>query len=112
MGSLTAVHLRTRRRGPRRPLPVFFLLSHLAGDGPVRIDGVKVGVCELMGLEIDAPKLGAFAGALNALGLSAPAARAPAPARPRGPEGEAPASLSPTTFRSRPGGPPSHCRCC
>ena len=29
--------------------------------------GVKVGVCEVMGLEIDAPKLGAFAGALNAL---------------------------------------------
>ena len=33
----------------------------------MRIDGVKVGVCEVMGLELDAPKLGAFAGALNAL---------------------------------------------
>ena len=49
------------------PLPTFFMLSHLEDDGPVRIDGVKVGVCEVMGLEIDEPKLGAFAGALNAL---------------------------------------------
>ena len=48
-------------------LPLFFLMSHLEEDGPVRIDGVKVGVCEVMGLEIDGPKLGAFAGALNAL---------------------------------------------
>ena len=47
-------------------LPLFFMLSHLEDDGPVRIDGVKVGVCEVMGLEIDEPKLGAFAGALNA----------------------------------------------
>ena len=52
---------------PPPSLPLFFLLSHLADDGPVRIDGVKVGVCEVMGLEIDGPKLGAFAGALNAL---------------------------------------------
>ena len=52
---------------PPAPLPVFFMLSHLEDDGPVRIDGVKVGVCEVMGLEIDEPKLGAFAGALNAL---------------------------------------------
>ena len=43
------------------------MLSHLEEDGPVRLDGVKVGVCEVMGLEIDEPKLGAFAGALNAL---------------------------------------------
>ena len=28
---------------------------------------MKVGVCEVMGLEIDEPKLGSFAGALNAL---------------------------------------------
>ena len=34
--------------------------------GPVRLDGVKVGVCEVLGLELDEPKLGAFAGALNA----------------------------------------------
>ncbi len=52
---------------PPASLPVFFMLSHLEDDGPVRIDGVKVGVCEVMGLEIDEPKLGAFTGALNAL---------------------------------------------
>ncbi|MCY4528548.1 MAG: hypothetical protein OXD46_05905, partial [Chloroflexi bacterium] len=45
---------------------LFFMLSHLEEDGPVRLDGVKLGVCEVMGLEIDEPKLGAFAGALNA----------------------------------------------
>ncbi len=44
----------------------FFMLSHLEEEGPVRLDGVKLGVCEVMGLEIDEPKLGAFAGALNA----------------------------------------------
>ena len=43
------------------------MLSHLEDDGPVRLDNVKLGVCEVMGLEIDEPKLGAFAGALNAL---------------------------------------------
>ncbi len=48
-------------------LPLFFMLSHLEEDCPVRLDGVKLGVCEVMGLEIDEPKLGAFAGALNAL---------------------------------------------
>ena len=47
------------------------MLSHLDDDGPVRLDGVKVGVCEVMGLEIDEPKLGAFAGALNALDFPA-----------------------------------------
>jgi len=43
------------------------MLSHLEDDGIVRLDGVKLGVCEAMGLEIDEPKLGAFTGALNAL---------------------------------------------
>ena len=52
---------------PPPSLPLFFLMSHLADDGPVRIDGVKIGVCEVMGLELDGPRLGAFAGALNAL---------------------------------------------
>ena len=47
-------------------LPPFFMLSHVEEDGPVRLDGVKLGVCEVMGQEIDEPKLGAFAGALNA----------------------------------------------
>ena len=51
---------------PPPPLPLFFMVSHLDDDGPVRLDGVKLGVCEVMGLELDEPKLGAFAGALNA----------------------------------------------
>ena len=55
---------------PPPELPLFFMLSHL-DDGPVRLDGVKLGVCEVMGLEIDEPKLGAFAGALNALDFPA-----------------------------------------
>ena len=52
---------------PPPPLSRFFMLSHLEEDGPVRLDGVKLAVCEVMGLELDEPKLGAFAGALNAL---------------------------------------------
>ena len=56
---------------PPPELPLFFMLSHLEDDGPVRLDGVKLGVCEVMGLEIDEPKLGAFAGALNALDFPA-----------------------------------------
>ena len=48
-------------------LPFFYMLSHLEEDGIVRMDGVKLGMCEVMGLEIEAPKLGAFTGALNAL---------------------------------------------
>ena len=56
---------------PPPDLPLFFMLSHLEHDGPVRLDGVKLGVCEVMGLEIDEPKLGAFAGALNALDFPA-----------------------------------------
>ena len=56
---------------PPPELPLFFMLSHVEDDGPVRLDGVKVGVCEVMGLEIDEPKLGAFAGALNALDFPA-----------------------------------------
>ena len=54
---------------PKLPpeLPLFFMLSHLDDDGPVRLDNTKLGVCELMGMELDEPKLGAFAGMLNAL---------------------------------------------
>ena len=52
---------------PPLPLPLCFMLSHVEDDGPVRADRVKLGVCEVMGLELDEPKLGAFAGALNAL---------------------------------------------
>ena len=63
----------TRVPAPKPPpdLPLFFMLSHLEEDGPVRLDGVKLGVCEVMGLELDEPKLGAFAGALNALDFPA-----------------------------------------
>ena len=56
---------------PLPELPLLFMLSHVEDDGPVRLDGVKLGVCEVMGLEIDEPKLGAFAGALNALDFPA-----------------------------------------
>ncbi len=56
----------TQAPPPPPALPLFFMVSHLEEDGPVRLDGVKLGVCELMGLELDEPKLGAFAGALNA----------------------------------------------
>ena len=52
---------------PPPSLPLFFMLSHLEDDGPVRLDGVKLAVMEVMGLELDEPKLGAFAGSLNAL---------------------------------------------
>ncbi len=54
---------------PKLPpdLSLFYMLSHLEEDGIVRMDGVKMGMCEVMGLEMEAPKLGAFAGALNAL---------------------------------------------
>ena len=54
---------------PKPPLDLnlFFMLSHLEEDGPVRLDGVKLAVSEVMGLELDEPKLGAFAGSLNAV---------------------------------------------
>ena len=53
---------------PKAPpgLPLAFMLSYLEDDGPVRLDGVQVSICEVLGLELDEPKLGAFAGALNA----------------------------------------------
>ena len=53
---------------PKPPpgLPLAFMLSHLEDDGPVRLDGMKLAVCEVLGLELDEPRLGAFAGALNA----------------------------------------------
>ena len=52
---------------PPPPLSLFFMLSHLEEDGPVRLDGMKLAVMEVMGLELDEPKFGAFAGSLNAL---------------------------------------------
>ena len=53
---------------PKTPpgLPLAFMLSHLEDEGPVRLDRVRVSICEVLGLELDEPKLGAFAGALNA----------------------------------------------
>ena len=56
---------------PLPPLPYCFMLSHLEDHGPVRLDGSKLGVLEVLGLELDEPKLGAFAGALNALDFAA-----------------------------------------
>ncbi len=37
----------TTEAPPKLPpeLPLFFMLSHLDDDGPVRMDGVKLGVC-------------------------------------------------------------------
>ena len=74
---------------PPPELPLFFMLSHLDDDGPMRLDGVKLGVCEAMGLEIDEPKLGAFAGALNALDFPAQLLVQTAPAAPGPSAGEA-----------------------
>ncbi len=88
MSKLKKLFQKVLRRGERNPakesvapedvapklppeLPLFFMLSHLEDDGPVRLDGVKLGVCEVMGMEIDEPKLEAFAGALNALDFPA-----------------------------------------
>ena len=73
---------------PPPPLSYCFMLSHLDEDGPVRLDGVKLGVCEVMGLELDEPKLGAFAGALNALDFPAQLLVQTAPAAPGTPERE------------------------
>ena len=60
--------LRKNRPEERVPpaLPQSFLISHVEEDGPVRADGVKLAVLEVLGLEIDEPGIGAFAGALNA----------------------------------------------
>ena len=52
---------------PPPALPVFFMLSHAEEDGLVRMDQVKLAVAEVMGMELDGPKLESFAGALNAL---------------------------------------------
>ena len=70
VGSQTSEAEEAERKLPPDP-SLFFMLSHLEDEGPVRLDGVKLGVCEVMGLEIDEPKLGAFAGALNALDFPA-----------------------------------------
>ena len=51
---------------PPPELPLFFMVSHLEDDGIVRLDGMKVAACEVMGIETDEPQIGAFAGALNA----------------------------------------------
>ncbi len=51
---------------PLPELPLCFMLSHLEPEGPVRLDGLRLSIIELAGLELDEAKLGAFAGALNA----------------------------------------------
>ena len=61
-----------RERQPAEPkplpaLPAYAMLSHLEEDAPVRIDGERIAVTEVLGMEIDEPKLSAFAGTLNAL---------------------------------------------
>ena len=43
---------------PPPPLSLFFMLSHLEEDGPVRLDGVKLAVLEVMGLELENPSWG------------------------------------------------------
>ena len=53
------------------PLPQCFMLSHVEEEAVVRLDGTRLGVCEVLGLELDEPRLGSFAGALNALDFSA-----------------------------------------
>ena len=67
-GRAAAHHSEPAAVEPKAPpgLPLAFMLSHLEDDGPVRLDRQKLGVCEVLGLELDEPKLGAFAGALNA----------------------------------------------
>ena len=69
MKKTSDITIRSQKESGSKPLPelpLFFMLSHLEEDGPVRLDGVKLGVCEVVGVELDEPKLGAFAGALNA----------------------------------------------
>ena len=82
------------------------MLSHLEEDGPVRLDGVKLGVCEVMGLELDEPKLGAFAGALNALDFPAQLLVRQHPPR-LGNRERSSSRPSRTTCPRRPGPPPS-----
>ena len=98
----------TETPAPKPPpeLPLFFMLSHLDDDGPVRLDGVKLGVCEVMGLEIDEPKLGAFAGALNALDFPAQLLVRQHPPRLEAGCGRSSRSPSRTTFPRRRGPPP------
>ncbi len=51
---------------PPPTLAPLFMISCVEDDGPVRADGRKLAICEALGLEIDEPGIGAFAGALNA----------------------------------------------
>ena len=73
---MTSAHQETATQPASRPaktlpLPQFFLLSHVEEETVVRLDGVRLGVCEVLGLELDEPRLGSFAGALNALDFPA-----------------------------------------
>ena len=74
----------TATPAPKPPpeLPLFFMVFHLEEDGPVRLDGVKLGVCEVMGLELDEPKLGGLRRGAQCPRLPGPASYTPAPAVP------------------------------
>ena len=102
------IESKPRRRNPSRrlPLSLFFMLSHLEEDGPVRLDGVKLAVLEVMGLELDEPKLGAFAGSLNALDFPVQllVRQHPPVLQPFGTRSKRP---SRRTCRSRPATPPT-----
>ena len=73
---------------PPPELPLFFMLSHLEDDGPVRLDGVKLGVCEAMGLELDEPKTGRLRRAAQRSGLPGAAPGATASSAPGAAAGE------------------------
>ena len=60
-----------RSQAPARAAPVLHAVRTWTRTAPSAWTGVKLGVCEVMGLELDEPKLGAFAGALNALDFPA-----------------------------------------
>ena len=65
---------------PPPPLSLFFMLSHLEDDGPVRLDGVKLAVCEVMGLETGRTQAGGLRRGAERPGLPGATAGAPAPA--------------------------------
>ena len=93
---------------PPPPLSLFFMLSHLEDDGPVRLDRVKLAVMEVMGLELDEPKLGSLRRIAERPGLPGATAGAPAPAGVGEPsESRSWPRPSPRTCRNRPATPPS-----
>ena len=92
---------------PPPDLSLFFMLSHLEDDGPVRLDGVKLGLCEVMGLEIDEPEAGRLRRGAQRPRLPRSVAHQAAPAASWRVEGQAHRSPTgrPASRRRRP--PPS-----